>query len=1285
MVEKQPPYISVSRITLLILVCFFLSGITGLVYEVLWTRMIVKVIGSAPFAVGIVLTVFMGGLGLGSFLASRHIDKIEKPTKLIKIYGLLELITGLYALAIPVMLAAFRPVYAIVYNRLFNHFILYNLLTFAGCSALLLLPVCCMGATLPLLCRFYVTSLSRLGTNSGRLYGLNTIGAAAGAVLSGFWLISLLGVWGTLISAVIVNVIIGLVCISVGHKIEKQPFRAAGPEKSPQKFPEQTTAPRGYPAAVKSSLVIFAVSGFCAMAYEVIWTRLLGLIVGPTTYSFTIVLVTFILGLALGSMLFGWLGDKTGKAVWLLICTQIIAAIFALGVSHILGVSQLFFAKLIFTFESQFAMLNLSKAVILFGFMIFPTLCLGASFPLVGKIYTPSISKVGSSIGLAYTINTIGAVLGAFCADFVLIPLAGKEKSLGMVIGLQLFVALGAAIIITGRKNVIRLISLAVPAAAGLVLCFYFPHWDRLLLAEGRYNRFEQIGIDLDSVGWWESLFNGPQILTRYHERELVYYGDGIGGFTTVLKYASPLGNIAYSLINSGKPDASSYGDMRTQTLLAHFPMVFHRNPKTVMVLGLASGITAGEVLCYPIDRLDIVEINNQAVAASRFFTPWNNNVLSNPRTRLIIQDGRAHLELTEQSYDVIISEPSNPWMAGLASLFTRDFFELAKNRLNPNGIFVQWFHSYQMDWETFSLLGRTFAQVFPNSILVQATPTEAQSADYLFVGFKNEEGLNVENCRLKLSSVKRSKNINLSDPKLLYVLVVSEALPKLFGDGPVNTDNQPRLEFAAPRLMYHLIDTTISETIRNKKWFSTETREMIRRIATDVDAQIEVARYSLSVYSPFDNMVNLHKAAAAQKDRFFKLMEAYCAKNPIEYSVFNNNEELKQKCLSVQIEVLRNNIENMPDKTLSYLYLGNLYHMRHMLNEAEAVLSKALQLNPYDTEVRFNLGAVLHSENKFDEAVKQYLEVLRTRPSHARANYNLGLILRSQGKNDEAISYLLRAVQADPESAEANHELAALLAVQGKFEQAFEYYNKALQIRPDFISAHYNLGNLLQTWGRLDEAMKEYRKVLQIKPDDAETHYRLGEVLQSRGEFAEAAVHYSYLLRTEPNNADVHNNLGIVLGAQNKFDEAIMHFRKVLELEPDNAEAYNNLGIALDLAGRFDEAVDCYRQAIRLKPDWPLPMNGLAKILAAHPQPNKRNADEAVKLAEQAAKLTGYQNAVVLDTLAASYAATGRFNEAVTAAESALKLAAAQQDDNLTDKIRKQLEAYKKGQISLR
>ena len=1028
-----------------ILTCFFLSGLTGLIYEILWTRLLVKIIGSAPFAVSIVLTVFMGGLGIGSYLAGRTIDRIRDPRSLVKLYGILELVVGIYGLMLPLLLALFKPLYTLIYNRFFGHFIVYNLLTFAGCALLLILPVICMGATLPVLSRFYVTRISHVGSHLGRLYGINTIGSAVGSLLCGFWIIGALGMNGALVVAVLINALIGLSCLLVGRTMGTGVKDTGESAIETARTPLQISgSDRLYRAG---ALTIFAVSGFCAMTYEVIWIRLLELIVGPTTYSFTIVLVIFIAGLALGSLFFGWLADRTRRTFTLLLFTQIIAALAALRVSHGLGNSQIFFAKLILHFSDNFTLLIFLKAVLLFIFMFLPTFFLGATFPLVGKIYTRSLSHVGRAIGSAYAVNTIGAVLGSFSAGFILIPLMGKETSLSLVIIVQLVTALLFGILVYHRENrpFERWIPLVLPVVLGIIFAIPYPHWDRRTLSVAKYHRYEEI--DVMDVGWLESLFFGTALFSEVHQGNLVYFGDGIGGFTTVLENTDILGAKSYSLFNSGKSDASTDGgDMCTQTLLAHFPLAFHPRPDDVLVLGLASGITAGEVLYYPVKHLDVIDINRQVVRASDFFIPWNNNVLSHPVTELIIQDGRAHMALTDRTYDIVISEPSNPWMAGLASLFTREFFDLVRGRLKENGIYVQWVHSYQMDWENFAMIGRTFARVFPRSLLVSIDPA-GLGADYLLVGFKGDTWLDRSTVEQNLVYASQSKNATILDSRIFYSLIVGENLEKLFGDGPINMDNHPILEFSAPKLM-HSYDPAIADTIQAREYLTDETKAIITAAASDVDAQINYAAYALSFNKTFENIVDLERATPAQKERFARIVEAYCSENILTDYSFVGDSEIKDRCLSAQIDMVRAHLSDAPDTTMIYYRLGNLYNERNMLVEAYTYYTKTLELDPDNEKAHYNLGRIFTSQGRYGEAIKHYEEALRINPYYAMAYNNLGNIHTQRGELDRAVSNFREAVRIDPDFALGYQNLGVVLKRLGKDREGEYYLEEALRIK---------------------------------------------------------------------------------------------------------------------------------------------------------------------------------------------------------------------------------------------
>jgi spermidine synthase len=280
-VGLETPTHKASLFFTLILSCFFLSGVAGLIYEILWVRMIDKVIGSAPFAVATVLSIFMGGLALGSYVAGKYIDRIPSKSNLLSLYGMVEVAIGICALLIPLFTIMAKPIYAIAYNYLFQHFWTYQIFAFLGCSLLLIIPTSLMGATLPILCRLYVTHLGHIGSRTGRLYGINTVGAAVGALLCGFVLINSLGARGTLFVAVGINVSVGLFCILLGRASLPLAFRESAPNPGKNTAPQKpdlrpSSMETTHDPTITWALWIFAVSGFSSMAYEVIWTRLLG-------------------------------------------------------------------------------------------------------------------------------------------------------------------------------------------------------------------------------------------------------------------------------------------------------------------------------------------------------------------------------------------------------------------------------------------------------------------------------------------------------------------------------------------------------------------------------------------------------------------------------------------------------------------------------------------------------------------------------------------------------------------------------------------------------------------------------------------------------------------------------------------------------------------------------------------------------------------------------------------------------------------------------------------------
>ncbi len=993
--NPETPASKASLLFMLILFCFFLSGVAGLIYEVLWVRMIDKVIGSSPFAVATVLSVFMGGLALGSYLAGKYIDRIPSKGNLLSLYGKVEVAIGIYGLLLPVFILLAKPFYVIAYNRLFQHFWIYQVVAFLQCSLLLILPATLMGVTLPVLCCFYVTRLVHLGSRTGRLYGINTVGAAVGALLCGFVLIHNLGLRGTLFVAVAMNVSVGLFCIMLGRVSLPFAFREAAqnlPNSPSSKKPDPAPSAMEmtHDATITWALWIFAVSGFSSMAYEVIWTRLLGLIIGPTTYSFTLVIATFITGLALGSLFFGWIGDRVKHVFSLLAGTQLCAACLAVLVSQFLGNSQFFFAKLIYSFRDDFNEMILVQSMIVFFTLLGPTVLLGATFPLVNRIYARSLPIIGKSIGTAYALNTVGAILGSVVTGFILIPFLGKENGLRSVMAAQFILALTALVALAAQKKSManQWRPLSGMALLGLILVLSFPSWNRQLLSYGRYRNLEKMGDYLVATSWLEALWRGSETLAEYETRpEIVFYGDGIGGFTTVEKETDSLGTVKYSLLNSGKPDASSHEDRSTQTLLAHVPLLFHPHAETVMVLGLASGMTAGEVLHYPLKRLDVLEINAQVVQACDIFTPWNNHCLADPRTRIIVQDGRNHLALTRHQYDAIISEPSNPWMAGLANLYTVEFFQTVKEHLREPGIFVQWIHSYEMDWPTFALVGRTFAEVFPDSLLITTLP-----ADHLLVGFSGLRGFSLEVAEKNMKYARRSANISLPNASLLFHMIITEDLKRLFGPGPLHTDTWPRLEFAAPKQL-HQKDLPSEARMNRRRWLSAQTRE-IAKSGYRVDMLLDKAEFLVSAYSPLFFIPDPDDISRSQKKRLQKILSNYCHETLVRHYDMFPDQEMKATCARLQANKIGQHLDSNPEDASGYYDLGRALEQMGNTEKAIEALEMAISLNPFYVNAHNSLGAIMTSQGRFKEAVGHFSEVLRIKPGDAIAKKKLEALL---------------------------------------------------------------------------------------------------------------------------------------------------------------------------------------------------------------------------------------------------------------------------------------------------
>jgi spermidine synthase len=511
-------------------------------------------------------------------------------------------------------------------------------------------------------------------------------------------------------------------------------------------------------------------------------------------------------------------------------------------------------------------------------------------------------------------------------------------------------------------------------------------------------------------------------------------------------------------------------------------------------------------------------------------------------------------LQLTRQMYDVIISEPSNPWMAGLAALFTCDFFQLARDRLSPGGLFVQFFHSYEMDWATFALVGRSFAHVFPNSVLVVTEPA-GYGYDYLLVGFNGPQSVRQDQAEQNFLYAKGSSNIRLADPRLFYRMVVAENVSDLFGQGPLNTDARPILEFAAPKIMYSQkegglfsSDPEIWGNLYQRGRRMPETIKITDELTGSIDRQIDYVEYALSVHSPFQNMVNLEGASETQKQRLTGVWEAYCRNNvPMEFSVMQD-PEIIQRCHRVIAETIQERIDSVPHKGISYYTIGDQYLALREFEDAARAYEKAREF----------------FENPF---------VLN----------NYAVALTQMDRMPDAMEILEKAAIKYPDSSNVRRTLAFLYNRAGRTEEAIGQYQKALEIKPDFLEAASELGILYTEKGRLEAAIEVYNQILRYHPQNAGLYNDLGIACLEMGQKQAAVEHFARALAIQPAQYQILNNVRQVILSEEPA-EAIRLSKIVCQITQNkNAGLLSALAIAYMRAQQWEPAQAAAQQALEL------------------------------------------------------------------------------------------------------
>jgi spermidine synthase len=796
---------------------FMLSGMAGLVYQVVWVRQFTQVLGASTHAVTVILAAFMAGLGLGAWLVGRRADRLGG-RGLVRAYVLLELGIGLYSLCLPALLDWSQAGYVAFFHAWQPSALAYNGLRLVAAFALLLVPTTFMGATLPVLGRFLIRNDRRISLGISRLYAANTIGALAGVLLAGFWLLPALGNLATTLVAVGANFFVAGAFWLVARK--------AGAGGAPPVRPAPADTARPLDPLQKAAVLGLFASGMAAMFYEVAWTRTLAMILGTTTYAFSTMLATFLLGIGLGSALYGLAPRRLSRS-GLLVGLQLACAASVLATIPLFEKLPLIFLSLEPLWGGSWQVLQAARFLLAGMVMLAPTLALGAMLPVVSALFVEHTGHLSGRVGQAYGLNTLGNVLGAALAGLVLIPLVGMQHTIlaGAALNLAAAVALLA---LPGRwRAPARAAGLAAAGAVVAVGLAAAQPWSPWVINSGVYvyapryqqvlDRYRQAADQLEKVPELAPWRIWELAMKQY---ELLYYRTGATATVAVMERDD---GVRFMTID-GKTDASTSADsdLVTQKLIAHLPLSFSPQADKVLVMGLGSGVTAGAALTHPVRVVDCAEISSSVVGASRYFARENHHALQDPRLRLFRRDARNLLLTAEARYDVVISQPSNPWISGESSLFSRQWYQAVDRRLVRGGLLLQWVPGYLIGERDLKIILRTMRSVFPYLTVWSGGVT----GDIIFLASKGRP-LTIDYRRF-LQRVRRPPvrqdlaGLGLEPERLpleLFLMGPERVSRYLRGsqDLPLNTDDRLVLEFSTPQRLIDRHRTRIFQRIREQ------------------------------------------------------------------------------------------------------------------------------------------------------------------------------------------------------------------------------------------------------------------------------------------------------------------------------------------------------------------------------------------------------------------------------------------------------------------------------------
>jgi len=979
----------------LVFLLFFVSGACGLIYEVVWSRMMMLIFGRGTLAVGTVLAAFMLGLALGSYALGKYADRSRNPLRL---YALYEMGVGITAFIASSLLIRITPIYVWAHAAFGEYPPVFAVIRFLMAVALLIVPTVLMGATLPILSRVVVKRLSRVGEELGLIYAINTVGAVAGSLAAGFYLIGRLGLNGAIDVAAFGNLAVGTLAWVAstwsGHEdtaaaVSSSPTATAGVQHS------DTQTARTY----RLVLWAFALSGFASFAYEIFWTRSLVFLLGNTTYAFTLMLTAFLLGIALGGYGIRFLADIVRNPLRLFAAIEIMIGLFSA-----VALPLLFFVvkseavhSFVVRFSSQLGLLAVSNFVIALSVMLLPATLIGATLPLMGRIFVSDLQSTGATVGKIYAVNTMGNVLGALLPGLLIMPLMGIQK------GILLMAALNVGL--------------------GIVLAL--SRWRHIMIAVGTtLSALLVVAIALTRVS---VAFQFPSEYQKPKD-EVLFYREG-GLVTTKVWGSAATGDKLISVdgVNIGGTGDSDY----KQQILAHLPKLLLRSYGSELTIGLGSGILMGESARHSsLKKIVSVEISQGVVDGARYFSEENFNILNDPRATVIVDDVVDFLNTTTQRYDIISADEKTAGNYATNSFsYSKEYYALLRQRLATGGLVIQWLPT-DLPPSQYNLAVRTFLDSFPHIQLWYFPPVESFTMTNTFLIGSNEV-VDIDPARMGHALEEdpgafqgiRKYGLKTAETVLAHFVGNEETLRHSMPPGPVNSFEEPYYEFYSPQ------DYAVSpdeRALANHELLVSMrgpdfSRFVVKGAGGPAADRLETAFQAEGIFLR-GHETQLRGLPAAEALQFYDRAIGLAPwdenlRNQVrsclarEFRMYYSRGEFAEAAAFA-----RRGVEIYPESMRAHESYGVLLWQMGRIDLALEELRRAMTLAPKVVTIRDDLASIYASHGQVEQAAEQWKYALTLDPNHIPTLVGYGIFLAQHGAGADAIRYLARAYQRDSE-----------------------------------------------------------------------------------------------------------------------------------------------------------------------------------------------------------------------------------------------------------------------------